>query len=65
MDALAKRAILMGNTVGMNVDELDGGAIQQKHGDDGNEQKTHPRALSPKFAGLAHNYSQYISRYCI
>jgi hypothetical protein len=63
MGALAKCAILMCKTVQMDVSELDCGAKEQKDSDDGNEQKTHPRVLCPKFADSPHNYSQYISAY--
>jgi hypothetical protein len=37
VDALAKRAILMRNTIYMDVSDLDGCAIEQKDGDDGNQ----------------------------
>lgn len=61
MSALAQRAILMFKTVQMDVGELDCSAEENEDGDNGEEQKTHPRVLWPKFAGSAHNYSQYIS----
>ena len=37
MDALAQRAILMRNTIYVDVGDLDGCAIEQKDGDDGNQ----------------------------
>jgi len=56
MDALAKRAILMGNAVYVDVGDLDGCAIEQKDGDDGNQQKTNGRVPKPIFAAKSHSY---------
>jgi len=61
MDALAKRTILMGNTIYVDVGDLDGCAIEQQDGNNGNQQKTNGRILKPVFAAKSHNYNQYIA----
>jgi hypothetical protein len=39
----------------MDVGDLDGCAIEQKDGDDANQQKTNGSVLKPVFAAKSHN----------
>lgn len=45
MCALTNHTVLVGCAVHMDVHNLDRSAEEQKHGDDGNKQKTHLRIL--------------------
>ena len=56
MSALAKRAIRMSGTVGMNVSKLRRASDEEEDCEEGNEQNAGWGILRPYFADPSHNY---------